>query len=450
MLRPLLALALALGSLPALADSPPETLTLSLADQALRFMLVQAGAFTQGSPLTEADREPDEVQRRVGLGRAFYVQITPVTRGQFAAFAAETGYRTEAERGGSGGSGWTGSGLAQRKEFTWRSPGFPQTDDHPVVLVTWDDALAFARWASARSGRAVRLPTEAEFEYAARGGTTTAWPTGDDVAAAAEAGWFKTGDGTRPVAQKRPNAFGLYDMAGNVYQWCSDVYGPYEAGEVADPEGRAPPAGEPLRRVLRGGSWLKQAKRGRSAARYRNTPGSRNADNGFRLVVEARGGAKAAAPDAAAPPAPLEAGPAGPPSLSDPGARPFLLVALLGIALPFVLAWLAWRWVRARLARGAAVQTRTAPDGFYVRAPGLQPGALVRYECVVDGVTLTDVVALAAGAETFVYTGGTPRQARVVEVLPDEAAAVRGAEEQPRAQREKEEPEPFLGGPRAY
>ena len=450
----------------AAADAGAEALSVTIGADTLHFVLVHGATFSQGSPTTDPNHEADELQHGVTLGHAFYMQTAPVTKGQFAAFVAETGYHTEAERGESGGSGWNGSELVQKKEFTWKNPGFTQTDEHPVVLVTYADAISFTSWASAKSGRTVRLPTEAEYELATRAGTTTAWYDGDAPAGATEIGWFKSnaGDGTRPVAQKKPNALGLYDMAGNVYEWCSDVYAPYDAKDVTDPEGKTPAAGEPLRRVLRGGSWLKDPKRGRSAARYRNTPGSRNADNGFRVVVAE--GAPVKPPATATTAAPLFNEPYVAPTSGSPGATgdlatsimillPFLAVGGLFLLVPLGL-YFAFRKRTGAVAPlgGQDVTTRPAVDGFYVIAPSLAAGSRVRYECIVNGMPVGDVIPTDNGPETFVYTGGTPSAIRIVEVVAVRAAGFRGPVVPPRQAhpptRRDADPEPFRGFPSAY
>ncbi len=118
------------------------------------------------------------------ITRAFYLGVYPVTKGQFAAFVKEAGYQTEAEKDGKGGHGvnLATAQWEQKPEYTWRHPGFSQEDDHPVVEISWNDATAFCAWLSKKEGKTYELPTEAEWEYACRAGTTTRFWCGDTEA----------------------------------------------------------------------------------------------------------------------------------------------------------------------------------------------------------------------------------------------------------------------------
>jgi formylglycine-generating enzyme required for sulfatase activity len=253
----------------------------------LELIRVSRGTFTQGSPASDSKRSEDELQRQVTLTRDFYLGKFPVTRAQFEMFVNETRYRTEAERGASGGFGWDGVALTQNRRYSWRDPGFPQAPSHPVTLVTYDDALAFCNWLTQKTGRRCTLPTEAQWEYACRAGGTNYWHNSSDPALAGQVAWFRpyAANATHPVDSLKPNAWGFF-ITGNVAEWCRDWYGPYAPGPVADPEQTNPNASDKPRRVLRGGSWLRDVQHTRCAARARSTPGARNADNGFRVTAE--------------------------------------------------------------------------------------------------------------------------------------------------------------------
>lgn len=293
------------------ANAAEPTLRIDLGGgTALDMVLVRAGEFTQGSPDGEAGRGTDESPRTVRITRDYYIGRTSITRGQWERFVIETGFRSEAETGTSGGFGWDGAALVQKKQFTWRNPGFPQTGDHPVCLVTFPDAQAFCSWLARKTKRKTTLPTEAQWEYACRAGTATPWHAGSTAEDCDRIAWHKgnSGNGTHPVDAKQANAWGLV-IGGNVSEWCLDWYAPYQSGTLTDPLQDNPNLSDKPRRVLRGGSWIRDAKNTRSAARWRVDPRSRNADIGFRIVCSV---------EASPPPHPAPA-PQVPKVEADPG-----------------------------------------------------------------------------------------------------------------------------------
>ena len=130
----------------------------------MKFVRIPAGEFVMGSPLNENGRDNNEIQHRVKLTTPFFMGIHHVTRGQFAAFAKDNGYMTDAEKEGWAYV-WTNGNWNKVSGASWKSPGFDQTDEHPVVDVSWNDAVAFCQWLSRNEGKHYRLPTEAEWEY---------------------------------------------------------------------------------------------------------------------------------------------------------------------------------------------------------------------------------------------------------------------------------------------
>jgi len=277
----------------------------------MTLVLIPKGEFEMGSPESDADHLPNEgPPHRVRITKPFYLGKHEVTIANFRAFVDATGHRTEAERDVGGGFGidFANATVRQESAIVWHNPGFPdfrQGDDHPVLLISWRDAEAFCRWLGEKEGRSYRLPTEAEWEYAARGGTTTAYWTGPspahlrDAANVADASLRKAApavqwaepwdDGhayTAPVGSLRPNSFGLHDMHGNVWEWCLDWHSNeyYRTSPVEDPKG--PKTGR--FRAIRGGGWFNPARQSRSAQRIYFAPTFRYCLlSGFRVLLEA-------------------------------------------------------------------------------------------------------------------------------------------------------------------
>jgi eukaryotic-like serine/threonine-protein kinase len=227
---------------------------------------------------------PGEPAQVVRITEPFYIGAYEVTVAEYRAFVDATDYKTHAERDPLGGKVWNPMQrrVDQRPDIHWRNPTFAQTDDHPVCCLAWEDAVAFCEWLSQREGKRYRLPTEAEWDYACRAGATTAYHYG----AAADVAQMNVGlRGTMTVGSFLPNAFGLADMHGNVYEWCLDVPRTYQAGVEVNPRG----PDEGPKRVLRGGCYSS----GLSNATRTDRRGSADADhayagNGFRVVLECR------------------------------------------------------------------------------------------------------------------------------------------------------------------
>jgi formylglycine-generating enzyme required for sulfatase activity/tetratricopeptide (TPR) repeat protein len=277
--------------------TPAKELTNSLG---MRLVLIPPGRFTMGSPVTEEGRAFDEDERDVEISRPFYMAAHEVTIGQFRKFVKEAGYQTDSEKGmGCFGFDAATKRMDLSKAYSWKKPGWQVTDEHSVTNLSWNDAKAFCAWLSKKEGKSYRLPTEAEWEYACRAGTTTRYTFGDDPEELAHHGnitdasakklfpfWttIKADDGhafTAPVGSYRPNAFGLYDMHGNAAEWCEDWYAFYEPGPHRDPTG--PSAG--TRRVARGGNWADFPLQCQSAHRNRLEPSGYNVGTGLRVVV---------------------------------------------------------------------------------------------------------------------------------------------------------------------
>lgn len=414
---------------PAQAFAEGTTLDLGAGVQ-LELVSLPAMTLQQGSKAGSPFHAPDEEGRTVVFTKDLLVGRTLVTVGQWRRFVAETKYRTEAEVGTSGGTGWDGTKMVQQPRFNWMNPGFTQTDASPVVLVTFGDANAFTRWASGVTRRSVRLPTEPEWEAAARGVVTSTFLWGENANDAEKFAWFgKNADHrTHPVNEKPPNAIGLLDPVGNVWQWTADGYAPIDPASATDPAPTAPRVwaqSDKPRRVLKGGSWNTEDRaKLRPAARHRATDGSRNADFGFRVVVDT-GAAPAPTPlrtFPTTPPSPAEKSPAAPqPKAADNHAWVgwAIVGGIVGI-FGFIIGIIIFAVKRAaspgqagggrarRLAPGSPYRARLAPDGFWLDADAA-PGTSVDYVAVVRGRQVKGWTRVSGNQEgTFIYTGDAP------------------------------------------
>jgi formylglycine-generating enzyme required for sulfatase activity len=287
--------------------SKPQAAEIKPADIYANMTRINGGTFMMGSPDNEPERDDDEEQHWVTVGD-FFIGKYEVTVGEFQRFVNATGYRTEAETDG-GGNVWMNIDWEMKEDANWKNPYFSQTDNHPVVLVSWNDAVQYCNWLSEqekltpvytidgkdvtlnKNANGYRLPTEEEWEYACRAGTTTPFSTGNNITTS-QANY----DGNYPynnnakgeyrkkttaVGSFSPNAWGLYDMHGNVYEWCWDWYGNYQSEPQTDPMDLS--SGND--RVVRGGSWYNAADSLRSSFREIAYPYERYNFIGFRLVL---------------------------------------------------------------------------------------------------------------------------------------------------------------------
>ena len=258
------------GSLPPVLNTvlpstqPATDLTLDLGNEiSMKLVLIPAGKFMMGSPKNENGRRDDEgPQREVIITKPFYMGVYAVTMGQYDRVMG---------------------GTPEYSKLDLPTPR--EAYSYPVSCVSWDDAATFCKRLSERTGRTVRLPTEAQWEYACRAGSMTRFCFGDNDTELADYAWHKEigGGGRKEGGAKRPNAWGLYDIHGNLMEWCADWYADsYANGHARDPVG--PARGND--RILRGGTWYDLPEHCRSARRARHGPDTRFEEIGFRVVVE--------------------------------------------------------------------------------------------------------------------------------------------------------------------
>ncbi len=263
-------------------------------DQCPEMVVIPAGRFQMGDVSGADDERP---VHGVTISKPFAVSKYEVTKGEFAHFVEATGYDT-------GNTCWIWDdeeqGWEKRSGFGWRNPGYAQTDRHPVVCVSWEDAKKYVEWVSRETGQAYRLLSEAEWEYVARAGTTTRWYWGESetgqcryangadlqakkhhskwTVAECDDGYYQTA----PVGSFQANAFGVFDTAGNVWEWVEDCWNANYEG--ASEDGRAWTSGDCSQRVVRGGSWINYPVIVRPAYRYWDNPGNRINRFGFRIA----------------------------------------------------------------------------------------------------------------------------------------------------------------------
>jgi formylglycine-generating enzyme required for sulfatase activity len=249
---------------PAKAQAPKE-ITNSIG---MKLVLITKGTFMMGSPESEEGRKENETQHKVTISKDYYLGVYEVTQAQYEKVMGKNPSSFPVAKVGN------------------------ENADLPVENVSWNDAVEFCKKLSdlpeeKKAGREYRLPTEAEWEYGCRAGSKTAYAFDDEEGLLPEYGWFnrKSSGRTHTVGLLEPNAWGLYDMHGNVWEWCSDRYGDYPKGAVSDPSGPK----EGSYRVIRGGCWGSDAAICRSAIRYWFVPSFRSG-YGFRVALSSQPG----------------------------------------------------------------------------------------------------------------------------------------------------------------
>lgn len=261
-------------------------------------VVVPAGEFMMGSPADEPEREnwqtgTESPLHKVTISRPFAVGRFAISRGQFAAFVKAKNYNM-----GPGAHVWNGEAWTWDTKASWREPGFPQDDSHPVMCVSWEDATAYAAWLAELTNKSYRLLSEAEWEYVARAGTSGPFWWGSSISTSqanyngnqtyggGAVGAYRAG--TVPVSSFAPNPWGLYNVHGNSWEDCNDVW---HDNYVDAPHDGSPwiREGDPTRRVTRGGSWDIGPVALRSAFRNGVRADNRGNDRGFRLARSVAG-----------------------------------------------------------------------------------------------------------------------------------------------------------------
>ncbi len=249
----------------------------------IEMIAVKGGSFTMGSK----DGASDERKTHTVNMPDFYIGKYEVTVREFKAFIDDTQYQTDADKGGYSYV-WDGSLWSKKKGVNWQydiaGNKRPKSEyNHPVIHVSWNDAVAFAKWVSEQTGKTYRLPSESEWEFAARGRKSKGYKySGSDFPG--NVAWFSDNAKrrTQSVGGKDPNKLGIYDMSGNVWEWCQDLY--HDSYRDAPDDGSAWIAGDGSDRVMRGGGWYNRVSHCRVANRFNYSSSARNGNIGFRLA----------------------------------------------------------------------------------------------------------------------------------------------------------------------